>query len=177
MSKLFGAYSNVSWKSRQTMDTQVQTEEQKVKSYWLQLKAKYSWLQLKEEYGRWIEKRRQKGRPDPFNRMSALRFFEEDCLKYKKEPPAPLPGEKELESTRKTFAEREKQLCHRLLSDCGLKADQSVLNELINDAVYKEGLTHFMIQDWLESQGNRPVYAKTKELYQLVLQQKTAGAV
>jgi len=82
----------------------------------------------------------------------------------------------DIEHNRKTLAEAQKQGVERLLSEFGITPSNE-LSELISDACASEGLTFYTIQEWLSSQGNRPVYPKTKEIYQIILEHKTGANV
>lgn len=155
--------------------------DEKVSAYWQALKLKYPNFNLKEEYDLWMVDRKKDKKPEPYTKMSALQFFEKDWLIKKKNKVdfnriGPLPTDDEYQ--RKNLAETNKQRIHRLLSDWGLPSSNE-LNALIYNACYQDRLLLTNVNDWLNSQGDRPSTADvyTQELYQLILKQKSGKSV
>jgi len=131
------------------------------------LKIKYPNHNLRQTYDKWLTGLDKK----PFTNTVAMNWFEA-YIKTVPAPAKPIPTQAELDERNKTYANAQKQVIERLLSDFGITLSNEV-SVLISDACALEGLTQYTVHDWLNSEGQRPVYPKIKELYQLVLKHKT----
>jgi len=151
-----------------------------VKTRYRELVKKFPNLDLKKEWADWNKWRTDNGHSPIVPHMKSMDWFEERLARtnlfivgpknYKRTEPI---TNAEFKYGRKLFYEKQKETIKELLQNFGVNIDLGV-EELINNAVYKETLIIMTVNDWLNSKGSRPhpiTHPVTNQIYQLVLKQ------